>query len=206
MANGAHFRKLAARFLAGIGVLMFIAGIYLLCSRPIYEAVTRVKAEKDPPIEPFPGAYQGFDPFWVQNEFEAIQSKVVLFPVITNLNLTSRWSGTLPEVYPILRDRLLIRQARNSSIIEIRARSEHPNEAAELANAVAASYRDYRLQQLRLAIAASKKDIPITSPVDILEVAEPPQKPCGPGQTVGLVLLLAGAFLEFLALELFKRS
>jgi uncharacterized protein involved in exopolysaccharide biosynthesis len=203
MANRTHFRNAGAAVLAGLGALMLMGGIYLLCKTPVYEAVTRVKAEKDPVIEPFPGAYQGFDPFWVQTEFEAIQSKVVLFPVITNLNLTARWSVTVPEVYPILRDRLLIRQARNSSIIEIRARSQDPNEAAELANAVAASYRDYRLQQLRLAIAASKKEIPVTSPVEILDVADPPQKPCRPSRRLGFLLLVSGCLSELVAPALF---
>src|SRR5262245_41432265 len=31
--------------------------------------------------------YNSFDPYWVQTEFEKIQSKTVLYPVITNQNL-----------------------------------------------------------------------------------------------------------------------
>src|SRR2546423_14613270 len=39
----------------------------------------------------------GFDPYWVQDQFETIQSKVVLYTVITNLNLNKLWAEKYKE-------------------------------------------------------------------------------------------------------------
>jgi hypothetical protein len=34
-----------------------------------------------------------YDPYWIQNEIEKIQSKWVLFQVISNLNERQTWAG-----------------------------------------------------------------------------------------------------------------
>jgi uncharacterized protein involved in exopolysaccharide biosynthesis len=209
MANHLHFRKVAAGILAALGALTLAAGIYLLRTPPMYEAVTRVKAEKEyPDTQPLPPTRPGFDPYWVQTEFEAIQSKVVLFAVISNLNLTSRWSATTNALtlhhvhYLLLKDRLDVRQARNSSLIEIRARSHDPKEAAELANAVATAYREYRLQQRQITSPSPEL---LASPVEILDFAEPPRRPSRPNHKVGLLLVIAACLSELLALVVFTR-
>src|SRR5438477_9661839 len=55
-----------------------------------FASTVRMKVEKDTPdvgtlsSDPLP---LGFDPYWVQDQFETIQSKVILYQVITNLNL-----------------------------------------------------------------------------------------------------------------------
>jgi len=38
-----------------------------------------------------------YDPFWVQTQFEKIQSKLVLYQVISNLHLTQRWGEKYKE-------------------------------------------------------------------------------------------------------------
>lgn len=91
------------------------------------------------------------DPYWVQTEFEKIQSKLILYPVITNLNLQVTWAEKgktklrLDEAYIRLRGQLDVREwrheVRGTGPIEIRVRSEDPKEAAAIANAVAEEYR-----------------------------------------------------------------
>src|SRR5206468_2138414 len=57
----------------------------------------------------------------------------------------------MPAAVALLRDRLQLRTVRNTSLVEICVSSDKPNEAAEIANAVAAGYRKYRLEQRRQA-------------------------------------------------------
>src|SRR5436305_5242958 len=55
-----------------------------------FSSTVRIKVEKDMgDVGGFEGkfAQAGFDPYWVQTEFEKIQSKMILNQVITNLNL-----------------------------------------------------------------------------------------------------------------------
>jgi len=95
----------------------------------------------------------GWDPYWIQTEFEKIQSKTILYQVITNLNLNRRWAEKFKEenelrtdvTYGLLKRMIDVRQSRNTSLIEIRVFSEDKYEAAEIANEIAKVYRDYRL-------------------------------------------------------------
>src|SRR5215510_6585661 len=42
-------------------------------------------------------AYNMYDPYWVQTEFEKIQSKLILYEVITNLDLNRKWGEKFKE-------------------------------------------------------------------------------------------------------------
>src|SRR5206468_2198853 len=55
----------------------------------------------------------------------------------------------MQEAVAMLRARLALRPVRNTSLVEICVFSDKPNEAAEIANAVAADYKVYRLDQRR---------------------------------------------------------
>lgn len=105
-----------------------------------------------------------YDPYFMQTEFEVIQSKHVLYSVITNLNLNERWAkerqieGKLqtPETYLLLRKQIDVRQTRNTSLIEIRVFSENKEEAAVIANKIAEVYKKTRLD---IRSDASKRGI-----------------------------------------------
>src|SRR6476659_2565133 len=63
-----------------------------------FSSTVRMKVEKD--IGDVSGlevryAQAGFDPYWVQTEFETIQSKLILNQVITNLTLHKKWAEKL---------------------------------------------------------------------------------------------------------------
>src|SRR2546422_11173619 len=60
-----------------------------------FSSTVRMKVEKDAPDIAGIGERNwsaGFDPYWVQTEFETIQSKSILIPVITNLSLHKTWA------------------------------------------------------------------------------------------------------------------
>jgi uncharacterized protein involved in exopolysaccharide biosynthesis len=135
-----------------------------LLAPPTYCAAARIKIERDQtnipgvaPERPYGGSY---DPYFIQTEFEVIQSQVILDKVIRDLDLNKEWgrrfaSGeTLKtaETMKLLRDRMDLRPVRNTSLIGITVNSDKPEEAAKLANAIARAYKDHRLEQ-RLAIS-----------------------------------------------------
>ena len=125
-----------------------------------YASMARIKVEKDNSeitgIENKPN-YSSYDPYWLQTEFEVIQSSSVLNEVIKKLNLNEKWArystqGKLQtdETYLILKGQINVRQTRNTSLIEIWVYSEDKDEAALLANTIAEVYRGNRLKQRML--------------------------------------------------------
>ena len=121
-----------------------------------YASTVRMRVEKDAPDVALMGERQyggGYDPYWMQTEFETIQSKSILYQVITNLNLNKKWADKYGEetdlstdiTYQILKGSVDVQQARNTSLIEISAYSEDPQEAAVIANAIADVYKDSRI-------------------------------------------------------------
>jgi len=135
-----------------LGVLLTVAGLILLILPRSYEAAVRLKAIKDLPDVGILGSPAAFDPYWLQDQFEILQSKAILFRVNTNLNLTRKWSEKLKKTEPLrieeayvqLKKQIDVRQSRSTSLIEIRVRSEDPLEAAAIANGIASVYCDHR--------------------------------------------------------------
>ncbi len=96
----------------------------------------------------------GFDLFFIQTQFERIQSSEVLDRVIEDkeLNLNERWQKRFGmerpletrETFGILSKRLRIRNLRNTTIIEIGVISEDRKEASDIANKIVEVYRNIR--------------------------------------------------------------
>jgi len=97
----------------------------------------------------------GYDPFFIQTEFELIQSELILGKVIADLDLNTEWgrkyaSGErlrTPETIALLKQRIDLRTVRGTSLIEIVVYSEKPEEAARIANAIADAYKTHRQEQ-----------------------------------------------------------
>jgi capsular polysaccharide biosynthesis protein len=139
-----------------------------------------------------PASPMSYDPYLIQREFPIIQSQAVLGKVIDDLDLNQAWgkkytgSGPLktPETLALLNARIELRPIRNTSLIEIRAFSDQPAEAAQLANAIAQSYRVYRSHILS---------------ADIVDTAVPGLRPVRPNKPMNIVLGIAGGILLGLA-------
>jgi uncharacterized protein involved in exopolysaccharide biosynthesis len=119
-----------------------------------YQAVARIRVEREA-LPNTPGAAESYDPYFIQTEFEVIQSEVILSRVVQKLQLEERWGKAynggvkLPgsQTVVLLRRQLELRPVRNTSLIEIRAFSEQPDEAARIANAIAEAFQNYRSEQ-----------------------------------------------------------
>jgi len=122
-----------------------------------FMSYARIKVEKDTSDVALIGgaALSGPpDPFFLQTEFEVIQSAKILYPVIEALSLDKEYAKRVKSDTPLplkdtfemmLRD-VDVKQFRNTSILEVRAFAPTGPDAARLANAIAEEYRDSRDQ------------------------------------------------------------
>jgi capsular exopolysaccharide synthesis family protein len=126
-----------------------------------FSSTARIRVERDV-ADVTPMDYRAtiagpVDPYFIQTEFEVIQSELILGEVIKRLNLTQAWANKSGNGEPLkpsdaiefLKKSTDLRPVRNTSIIEVRVFSENAEEAARIANAIVTVYRDYRLNQNR---------------------------------------------------------
>src|SRR5207247_3512817 len=90
-----------------------------------FSSTVRMKVEKDAPDIAGIGQQYGaaaFDPYWVQTEFETIQSKSILNQVITNMTLNKKWAEKMKVddvpmdiAYTMLKRMIDVDQSRTTS-------------------------------------------------------------------------------------------
>jgi capsular exopolysaccharide synthesis family protein len=124
-----------------------------------YSSTCRIKVDRDVSDIKFadPMAPQGtYDPYFIQTEFETIQSERVLSNVANDpqMDLKNEWGKRYGDGRPLNtaevvsqlknRGKVSVSPVRNTLYMEISVLSEKPKEAADLANAIAKAYKDYR--------------------------------------------------------------
>ncbi len=129
-----------------------------------------------------------------------IQSEAVLGPVIDKLDLKTVWGRrynggnalNATNAIQLLKKRMEVRPERNTSLIEITVFSEDRNEAAQIANAIADSYRNHSPSADKPATSAPK--------IEIVDRATPGLAPVRPNKPLNIsVGVLAGIVLGFIA-------
>jgi uncharacterized protein involved in exopolysaccharide biosynthesis/Zn-dependent protease with chaperone function len=157
-SGSVSIRQLSGLALLGIGLLLIVLGVRLAVSPATYQSTTRIKVERDQADITGFGDQRGspsYDPYFIQTEFELLQSEVILGSVIDDLDLNSEWGKKYAngdrlktsETIALLKARIDLRPVRNTSLIEIRVFSEKPEEAARIANAIAEAYKAHRQEQ-----------------------------------------------------------
>jgi capsular exopolysaccharide synthesis family protein len=123
-----------------------------------YSSTARIKIERDQSditeLAGRTGSSGVYDPYFIQTEFEVIQSELILGKVIKNLDLNKVWGAKYAagdplktsETISLLKNRMDLRPVRNTQLIEIRVFSEKPEEAMLLANEIAEAYQTYRIE------------------------------------------------------------
>lgn len=189
-----------------IVVLLSVLVTFLLPES--YASTARIKVEADQ-------SSVSYDPYFLQTQFEIMQSELVLVPVIEKLNLNDLWGKkyfagqTLKtyETFKILKGRTALAPVRGTKLIAITVYSEDRKENAQIANAISESYQNYRLK-LQAELAAKKAEALPAGPekqaaqleaqmpklplVQITDPAEPGRAPVRPNKTLNIVL---GVFL-----------
>lgn len=138
-----------------VAILVVITGtVYTLMLPNIYASTARIKVSEDvPEIAPFAAQqsyYSSYNPYFLRDQFEILQSKPMLYEVINRLNLQEEWGRDgekLPRdvAYKILKNSIGVFQQRDTSLIVISVKRDDPNETAKVANELAEVYRDSRL-------------------------------------------------------------
>jgi capsular polysaccharide biosynthesis protein len=137
-------------------VVLLLSVVITYIQPEAYASTARIKVESDAPAAD--AQTLAYDPYFIQTTFEIIQSELVLKRVIEKLNLNVQWGKkyfngeTLktPETVELLKMRLQLAPVKNTKLISITAYSDDKKEAAEVANAVASAYRDYRFESRRM--------------------------------------------------------
>jgi succinoglycan biosynthesis transport protein ExoP len=124
-----------------------------------FSSKARIKVERDvtdvPGVTGQPSGVGVYDPYFIQTEFEVIQSEKILDQVTDRLDLNTAWQTKYnsqtklkyPESREMLRHMIELRPARNTSLIDITVYSDDKDEAARIANTVADVYQNYRKRQ-----------------------------------------------------------
>ncbi len=136
-----------------------------------FAATASMKVERDKSdIEELAGngmRFNPYDPYFLFTEENTLQSEAILTNVVEMLDLNTEWGRRfndgqklrMSESVALLRNRLDIKQRRNTSIIDIRAFSENANDAAELANAVAEAYKQWRYDRVYRLVTAGVDEL-----------------------------------------------
>ena len=179
-------------------LVVFFSTIITFLLPESFASTATMKVEHDQPVT----GNQIYDPYFIQTQFEIIKSDAVLSNVITALNLNQVWGRKFfkgetlhfSETLEILKGRLSLAPVGNTKLMKVVVYGEDKNEPAQIANAIAESYRDYRIRNSNW-----KSPLPQPVLVQIIDLAEPSKAPVKPNKTVITVLgaviglLLAGA-------------
>lgn len=139
-------------------------------------------------VKKTPNASDGaeeFDPYFLQTEFEKLQSKSVLYPVIEALNLGDHYGFrsnaemsppyrmSNEDAFHALRSNMRMTQYRNTELIDVTVFDEDQRIAMLIANEIATRYREWRARDRVAALMHSKGvsadqtssafDVPISS-------------------------------------------
>jgi polysaccharide biosynthesis transport protein len=146
-----------------LALILLILGLVVVTALAVtaflprwYLATTKVRVEKpEGEVKLFQAqSNNGYDPYFLQDQFKIMQSEKILYPVIERLGLNARLApmlgatGTLPSAltYRLLVDKMLrIESQRSSSLIEINVFAQEPQLAADIANEIARTYSTDRI-------------------------------------------------------------
>jgi capsular polysaccharide biosynthesis protein len=140
----------------------------------------------------------------INTEVKMILSQRVLTKVITKLQLREKWGHRYfgdeqlkpEEILKYLSARLRVFPIQDTHIISISSYSEKPDETAEIANAIADSYRDAKLETQESTVAG----VTAATLPEILDIAQPPLRPFKPNRPVYIALgLVVGIFFGLVA-------
>ena len=172
-----YWRVIRSRkeIILAVMLLVVVTGTAFTLTLPRkYMADARIMVREDAmDIDVFERQYVGgYNPFFMRTQYEVIQSRQILYQVINNLNLQQVWGekahddGTplsREDAYGELSRSIKVEQFRDTSLISIQTYREDPEEAARIANEIAAVYRDQRLtakrQEVKRAIEVLESEV-----------------------------------------------
>jgi capsular exopolysaccharide synthesis family protein len=137
-------------------LVVLVASVVTYFQPNIYQSVTRIQVEQERPSVAVFEQQQlpSYDPYFLQTQYEIIQSQKILYPVIQRLELQKHYAEggqplPLDNAFKRLKANLAVRRYRDTSLIEIAVQDKDPAEAAEIANTIAELFESDRLDVKR---------------------------------------------------------
>lgn len=135
---------LGAIMAAPIGLMIAAVATYTMPR----EYLGRVRLQ----IQPVSTDYEAFredstramlTPAYIQTQFQIITSEETLYEVVEELQLVQRWEvQTKSEAYNQLLEKIELKELRGTDLIDIAVYHTDPQEAADLANVIARTYKE----------------------------------------------------------------
>ena len=144
------FLKKRIPLIAGtVCVFAVVASIQALRQPDIYSAAAKVELAPEP-LDPTVARNQiyytdtGVPSDYLNTEIEVIRSRILASAVLTKHPDVHKLLGGGPDSIPRLQGSISVRSLRDTRIIEIGSEGEDPRTCAEIANAVADTYVDFK--------------------------------------------------------------
>ncbi|MGH2625404.1 MAG: Wzz/FepE/Etk N-terminal domain-containing protein, partial [Anaerolineales bacterium] len=140
--------------ITGIFLLTVLTvGIWTFIQVPIYQAVTTILIEPEPPkvlniqdVTPV-GAMSPWDPAFYPTQYEIIKSRAVVERAVDALNLKRRAAdSSAVDTGRVLSGSLAVDPVRNTRLVLIKVAGADPARAAAEANAIASAYAKYNVE------------------------------------------------------------
>lgn len=139
--------------ITGIFLLTVLTvGIWTFTQVPIYQAVTTILIEPEPPkvlniqdVTPV-GAMSAWDPAFYPTQYEIIKSRAVVERALEALNLKMRMANAGADPSRALSGALAVDPVRNTRLVLIKIAGPDPARAAAEANAIASAYAKYNVE------------------------------------------------------------
>jgi uncharacterized protein involved in exopolysaccharide biosynthesis len=150
-----HIKQFFGAVFILVGLALVVPGLIMLFGPDQFAATVKVKVEIDidESSHSAPSRSQTmYDPYFIQTTFEIIQSHLILSNVVVSVDLNNKWGKrmadgsalTTQQSMAIIQQHLKLDSVRGTKLITITYYSRDPNEAAQIPNAIAKSYHNYR--------------------------------------------------------------
>ena len=137
-------------------LVVLVAATVTYFQPKIYLSYVTIKVEQErPSVAVFESQYvPSYDPYFLQTQYQIIQSQKVLYPVIEKLGLQERWSKggppqTMDAIFQRLKGKIGVRRYPDTSLIQVMVQDEDRMLAADIANTIADVFERERLEVKR---------------------------------------------------------
>ena len=140
-------------------LVVITAGIGTYLTPRQYLSSVTMQVKEDNKMHIFNGESGGgerYDPRFSTTQFQIIQRKEILYPVIDAMKLMQKWELRSKELtYEKLRSMMTVAEVRNTDLIQISVLDKDRQEAADLANTIAVEYQKKRIDEQQSWVARS---------------------------------------------------
>ena len=136
-------------------LVVITTGVVTYLTPRQYQSSVTMQVREDNNMHIFGGdTGQRFDPRFSTTQFQIIQRKEILYPVIDAMKLVQKWDVRSREIaYLKLRSKLTISEVRNTDLLQISVLDEDRQLAADLANTIALEYQKKRIDEQQSWVA-----------------------------------------------------